>query len=606
MTTDSILIVLVAIVVVLSAIQFFRSKAITPSDNNQLIEELKTQIIALNKELETRKNENQSLNNCICDKEVAIAEIRKDFTRSEERHKQASGELLKSKCDNSELLSTHAESVKSLNSANNDLQNALTKISDSEKAILDLKFDKKQLLEQTEKLNQKLLETSKQQVETGSELSALTNSRKEENERSKTRENELVSDIGTLKTEILELKKQILAFYDEKNRLSSDNSRLKSEHDAQQQKQEELAKAFEEQKTNLREEMSNTMQKILEGKMVKFDETSAKALETLLKPFKENIDGFRKKVEESQKESGERVIALSKEIEQVMKAGLSITAEAANLTKALKGEKQTQGRWGEMVLESVLEQSGLIKGDHYRIQENYKDDEGKDKRPDVVVKLPQDRSIIIDSKVSLVDYDRFIRSESEEERTISLVAIAKAFRNHIDTLHGKDYAHYDAGTLQYVFMFVPIESVYAVAVQQDTGLYEHALKKHIIIVYPSTLVVTLKTIYMYWQREKSDVAVEAIFEESGKLYDKVHGFVETFEKIGKQLETAAGSYQKARTQLFDGSGNILTRTEKLKELGAKTAKSLRSLKVKNSELDEDDMEFMVANDDIPLLEKKDD
>lgn len=605
MTTDSILIVLVAIVAVLSAIQFFRSKAIAPSDNNQLIEELKTQIMALNKELEIRKNENRSLSNSLRDKEIAIAEIRKDFIQSEERYKHASDELLKSNRDNSELLSAHAESVKSLSSANNDLQNALTKISDSEKAILELKSEKKQLLEQTEQLNHKLLETSKQQVEIGSELSALTNSRKEENQRAKTRENELIADIETRKIEILELKKQIATYSDEKNRLSSDNSRLKSEHDAQRQKQEELAKAFEEQKTNLREEMSNTMQKILEGKMVKFDETSAKALETLLKPFKENIDGFRKKVEESQKESGERIIALSKEIEQVMKAGLSITAEAANLTKALKGEKQTQGRWGEMVLESVLEHSGLIKGDHYRIQENYKDEEGKDKRPDVVVKLPQDRSIIIDSKVSLVDYDRFVRAESEEERTISSVAIGKAFRNHIDTLHGKDYAHYDAGTLQYVFMFVPIESVYAVAVQQDPGLYEHALKKHIIIVYPSTLVVTLKTIYMYWQREKSDIAVEAIFEESGKLYDKVYGFVETFERVGRQLETATGSYQKARSQLFDGSGNILTRTEKLKELGAKTSKNLRSLKVKNSELDEDDLEFIVANDNIPLLENID-
>lgn len=352
-------------------------------------------------------------------------------------------------------------------------------------------------------------------------------------------------------------------------------NRLQTLQEALKIQQDEAQKAFAEQKNYWKDELTNAMQKVLDGKIQKFDETSTKALEGLLTPFKENIEGFRKKVEEGQKESGERFVALSKELEYIHKAGMSISQEASNLTKALKSEKQTQGRWGEMVLESVLEHSGLIKGEHYVTQESFKDEEGNHKRPDVLVKLPQGKSIIIDSKVSLVDYDALIRSETPEQRVVASKGISKAFRNHIDTLSSKEYTHYDTGTLQYIFMFVPIEGAYAVAVESDPTLYEYALQKHIVIVYPSTLVVTLKTIYMYWQREKSDVAVEKIFEEAGKMYDKVCGFVETFERIEGQIATMTKSYQTAKTQL-QGHGGLASRAEKLKELGAKTTKKLKA------------------------------
>ena len=365
-------------------------------------------------------------------------------------------------------------------------------------------------------------------------------------------------------------------------------NRLLALHEAFKLQQDEAQKGLVEQKNYWREELTNAMQKVLDGKIQKFDETSTKALEGLLAPFKENIEGFKKKVEEGQKESGERFVALSKEIEYIHKAGLSISQEASNLTKALKSEKQTQGRWGEMVLESVLEHSGLIKGDHYVTQESFRDEEGNHKRPDVLVKLPQGKSIIIDSKVSLVDYDNLIRSETPEQRLVASKGIGKSFRNHIDTLSSKEYTHYDTGTLQYIFMFVPIEGAYAVAVESDPSLYEYALQKHIVIVYPSTLVVTLKTIYMYWQREKSDIAVEKIFEEAGKMYDKVCGFVETFERIEGQISTISTSYQKAKTQL-QGHGGLVNRADKLKELGAKTTKKLKAKnKSESHEFDEEE------------------
>jgi len=199
------------------------------------------------------------------------------------------------------------------------------------------------------------------------------------------------------------------------------------------------------------------MQNNLDSKLKKFDETSLKSLDTILKPFKENIDSFKKKVEETQESSVKKFAELSKEIEQVTKAGMSISQEAQNLTTALKGKKQTQGSWGEMILESVLEYSGLLKNVHYYTQQSYKDEQGDTKRPDVIIKLPQERTMIIDSKVSLNDYDAYIRAESEEERGVAVSNMVASFKNHIDTLDSKDYAHYKIGTLQYVFMFVPIE-----------------------------------------------------------------------------------------------------------------------------------------------------
>jgi DNA recombination protein RmuC len=342
-----------------------------------------------------------------------------------------------------------------------------------------------------------------------------------------------------------------------------------------------------EQKNELKSQINEMTQNLLDAKIKSFDESSIKSLENLLKPFKENIEQFKTKVEESQKQSGERLAALSKEIELVTKAGLSMTQEAQNLTKALKGEKQAQGRWGEMILESVLEHSGLVKDKHYLIQESYKDDDGNIKRPDVVVKLPEDKSLIIDSKVSLVDYDAYIKAPSEEQRVLEAKKIAKAFRAHIDTLSSKTYSSYDNKTLQYVFMFVPIESAYAIATHADDQLYEYALKKHIVIVYPSTLIVTLKTIYIYWQKEQSDIAVEKIFAEAGKLYDKVEGFIKTFDRVGTQLETLNKSYEMAQKQLYSGTGNILKRTEDLKILGAKTTKTIAKEKAKLLEFDED-------------------
>lgn len=387
------------------------------------------------------------------------------------------------------------------------------------------------------------------------------------------------------KMEILDAQNRELSIY---------NARLEAELHAQKEGNSALKSDLDEQGKKLELKLNAIMEQHLEQKLQKLDTASTKSLETLLKPFKENLDTFKKSVENSQESSIKKFAELSKEIELVARAGMNISKEAENLTKALKGKKQSQGSWGEMILESVLEYSGLVKGVHYETQESYKDEEGRTKRPDVVIKLPQERTIIIDSKVSLNSYDEFIRAESEEEKRIASKALCLAFREHIDTLDSKDYAHYKQGTLQYVFMFVPIEGAFSVAINEDPKLYEYALRKHIAIVNPSTLTVSLRTIYLYWQSEQSSTLASKLFEEAGKMYDKMVGFAESFKRVGTQLQTLNNSYESAQKQLSEGSGNILGRVENLKRLGAKATKNLKDAKI----------EYQDFNTDIESLEMK--
>lgn len=399
--------------------------------------------------------------------------------------------------------------------------------------------------------------------------------------------------------EISELRSFCTTLQSENMELSVQRAKLEAELTAQKEGNAALKADLEEQSQKLELKLNAIMEQHLEKKLQKLDETSTKSIETLLKPFKENLETFKKSVETSQEHSTKKFAELSKEIELVARAGLNISKEAENLTKALKGKKQSQGSWGEMILESVLEYSGLLKGVHYETQESYKDEDGRTKRPDVIIKLPQERTIIIDSKVSLNSYDEYIRAESDEEKRYAAKTLTAAFREHVDTLDSKDYAHYQQGTLQYVFMFIPIEGAFSVAVSEDPKLYEYALRKHIAIVNPSTLTVSLRTIYLYWQSEQSSTLASKLFDEAGKMYDKMVGFAENFRRVGAQIQSLNNSYDIAHKQLTEGSGNIMSRVENLKRLGAKATKSLKDAKI-------DYQDFNPEVETVELLEEKQD
>ncbi len=453
-----------------------------------------------------------------------------------------------------------------------------------------IEFEKKyeDILVEAENLKIKIRDLDIENHSLKTDINSLQKSKQED----KSRFDEYVKD---LKSVLENANTKIEKMHEEINELKSQNSKYKAEYKAQLDGNQKLKEDLEEQSKKLELKIDKITQQVFEAKIKKFDDSSIKSLENILKPFKENLDSFKQKVEYSQEHSTKKFAELSKEIEQITKMSIDIGNEAKNLTQALKGKKQTQGRWGEMILESVLEFSGLIKGKHYETQESYRDESGYIKRPDVIVKLPQERNIIIDSKVSLNDYDRYIKADSDEQRQIAAKAVVNAFKNHINTLDSKDYSKYKTGTLQYIFMFVPIEGAFALAIQEDQSLYEYALNKHIAIVNPSTLTVSLRTIYLYWQSEQSTSNAIKMFDTAGKLYDKMVIFAESFNKIGNQIQTVSNSYESAKIQLATGNGNLMKKMEDLKVLGARTTKSLKNSKINYSDFDDEELHVEIID-----------
>jgi DNA recombination protein RmuC len=252
-----------------------------------------------------------------------------------------------------------------------------------------------------------------------------------------------------------------------------------------------------------------------------------------------------------------------------------MSEEAENLTKALKGDTKVMGSWGEFVLESILEKSGLVKDDHYTVQESFTDESGKRLRPDVIIKLPDKKSIIIDSKVSLVAYEKYSSAETETEREKAIKEHIISIRGHIKGLSAKDYQNIeDLNPPDFVLMFIPVEPAFSLAAQKDPSVFNEAFDRNIVIVSPSTLLATLRTIENIWRRENQNKNAIEIARQSGALYDKFVGFIEDLNDIGKRLEQSQESYRKAVNKLYDGQGNIVRRIESIKELGAKASKSL--------------------------------
>ncbi len=266
-----------------------------------------------------------------------------------------------------------------------------------------------------------------------------------------------------------------------------------------------------------------------------------------------------------------------------------ITQEAKNLTQALKGQTKTQGNWGEFILESILEKSGLEKGREYYVQESFTSESGRRFQPDIIIKLPENKSIVVDSKVSLVSYERYISSDSENEKQNALREHINSIRSHVKNLSSKNYQNlYQLESLDFVLMFMPIEPAFALAVQTDASLFNDAFEMNIVIVSPTTLLATLRTITSIWRQENQNKNALEIARQSGALYDKFVGFTEDLISIGKKMDDAKNTYSSAMNKLVDGSGNLVRRVQRIKELGAKTAKQLPNSLLDRA--DEDDGE----------------
>jgi len=371
-------------------------------------------------------------------------------------------------------------------------------------------------------------------------------------------------------------------------KLTSKLSAKESENIGLQQKLTEQKAEVEELQQKFTKEFENLANKIFEEKTTKFSEQSKSNLAEILNPLKEKISEFQNKVEETNKESIKGHASLREQLQMLKDMNQQITQEAKNLTDALKGQSKTQGNWGEFILESILEKSGLVKGREYVVQESLTAESGKRFQPDVIIKLPENKSIVIDSKVSLVAYEKFISSEDESEKQVVLREHINSIRSHIKNLSSKNYQNlYQLESLDFVLMFMPVEPAFALAVQNDQTIFNDAFEMNIVIVSPSTLLATLRTISSIWRQESQNRNALEIARQSGALYDKFVGFMEDLKSVGDRMDQAKTSYANAMSKLVDGSGNLVGRVEKIKKLGAKASKSLPQNILNRSDVDDE-------------------
>ena len=353
-----------------------------------------------------------------------------------------------------------------------------------------------------------------------------------------------------------------------KERLDEEKNRLKEQH------------------IQLKSEFENLANEILDKKSEKFVKQNKENLDKILDPLGEKIKSFEKSVQEKYENEIKGRSGLEEQIKNLTQLNQQLSSDAVNLTNALKGDSKTQGDWGEFRLEVLLEKSGLEKGIHFEMQVSLEDEEGNRKQPDCVVILPENRNLIIDSKVSLTAYEQFVNTENMEEKPFFLKNHSDSIKSHIKELTKKDYPKlYSINSPNYVLMFVPIEPAMTLAFQNDVDLYNFALSKNIILVSTTTLIATMSTVSYMWQQESQKKNVMEIARQSGALYDKFCNFVDDLKGIGKSIEQAGKKHDDAMNKLSSGKGNLVKRTETIKKLGAKTTKSLPQEFIDKSEIE---------------------
>ena len=383
-------------------------------------------------------------------------------------------------------------------------------------------------------------------------LAFQNRSKAQETDNSKS--DELVQQIIDLKSE-LSAKEERIKFLNEK---------IKEAEETKQETEERLTKEFE-----------NLAHKILDLNSEKFKKQNKEQIDTLLSPLSEQIEKFKKKVEDTNEKGVERNAMLMQKIISLESLNNKLSQDALNLANALKGDSKTQGDWGESRLELLLEKSGLTNGVHFSTQAAYKDDEGKLKKPDFIIKLPENKHLIIDSKVSLTAYVEYYNAEDEITEQQAIKRHLDSIKRHYTELSDKDYPNlYGINTPDHVLMFVPNEPALMLALNEDKNLYLNALEKNIVLVSASTLLATLSTVASIWKQEDQKRNALDIAIAGGKLYDKFEGFVQDLLKVGKSLKSSTDSYEDAISKLTEGRGNIIKKIENLKDLGAKTKKSL--------------------------------
>jgi len=378
----------------------------------------------------------------------------------------------------------------------------------------------------------------------------------------------LHKDIDRLQTSLEKREQQISSIEKERNFLDKEKSLLEERLGSETLHREEMRQQMEKRFKLL------AMQ-IFEERNTQFKKQNSASIQDVLQPLRERLSSFEKAVKDQQLFNGKMTGELKGELKSLMEMNKRLSDEASHLTKALKGDNKTQGNWGETQVEVLLDNSGLKKGVHYSTQNSVNDEEEGRKIPDFIIQLPESKCLILDAKVSLVAYERYFNETDEQLRAVSLKEHIQSIRSHIKGLSDKNYQNlYGVNSPDYVLMFVALEPALHVALDADNTLFNFALEKNVVLVSQSTLLATLKTVSFIWKQEDQKRNVLEIARQSGRLYDKFVGFVQDMDQLGGQLSTSQKTYDKAMNKLSDGQGNLIRSTEKLKELGAKTSKSL--------------------------------
>lgn len=394
---------------------------------------------------------------------------------------------------------------------------------------------------------------------------------------------------NSIEKQLIDLKKECEDIRREKDFLNTELTRRNSEFENLQLKNQEQKNEVEKLQEKFSKEFENLANKILDEKSNKFTEQNKENIKNILTPLQEKINTFEKKVEQTHKESIDYHAALRQQILGLKDLNEQMSKEATNLTKALKGDSKMQGNWGELVLERVLEKSGLEKDREYFVQQSFTTEDGSRVLPDVVIYLPDHKKMVIDSKVTLTAYERFVNEDDNDLKANYLKEHIAALKRHVDQLSEKNYQDlYDIESPDFVLLFVPIEPAFAIAINEDNKLYNQAFEKNIVIVTPSTLLATLRTIDTMWNNEKQQRNAIEIARQAGALYDKFEGLVKDLTGVGKKIDDAKKDYSAAMNKLVDGRGNLITSVEKLKKMGAKAKKSLPEAIIKRAS-DEDDL-----------------
>ena len=367
-------------------------------------------------------------------------------------------------------------------------------------------------------------------------------------------------------------------------------AKKEADFDSLLEKNKEQKQEVEQLQEKFTKEFENLANKILEEKTNKFTEQNKENMKNILSPLQDKILHFEKKVEDTHKESIDYHAALRQQILGLSEMNAQMSKETLNLTKALKGDSKMQGNWGELVLERVLEKSGLEKGREYEVQQSFTTTEGNRVFPDVVINLPDGKKMIVDSKVTLTAYERYINEDNEDLKAQHLKDHVQAIKRHVDELGSKNYHDlYQIESPDFVLLFIPMEPAFALALNEDTTLYNKAFEKNIVIVTPSTLLATLRTIDSMWANQKQQENALEIARQAGALYDKFEGFVADLIKIGKKIDESKVEYSGAMNKLVEGKGNLITSVEKLKKMGAKAKKALPENIINRAETNENNL-----------------